>query len=72
MKNRQDLKQITDTINRMCGDNGVTTIGEVANELSMSYSKVHYRIHKAYQEGCVGIIYPGLGMGRNSQRKFME
>lgn len=62
------MKELVNTINEMCGTNGTTTINEVAKKLNISYGKAHYWIHKYYKIGLLGILYPGLGMSRNSER----
>jgi len=62
------MKNLINEINEICGTNGTTTINEVAKKLNISYGKAHYWINKYYKQGFLGIIYPGLGMGINTER----
>ena len=59
---------ILEHIDKVCGDNGCTTMKETATELKLPYSTVHYWVMKYYKLGNLGVIFPGLGMGRNTER----
>ena len=62
------MKIILEHIDKVCGDNGTTTMTETATVLKLNYSTVHYWVMKYYKLGKLGIIFPGLGMGRNTER----
>ena len=62
------MESITKHIKEVCGENGCTTITETATALKIPYSTAHYWIMKYYRLKILGVIFPGLGMGRNSER----
>ena len=62
------MDNLINTINEICGDNGLTTYNEIAGKLNVPYTKIRYWVNKYYEQGLLGIIYPGLGMSRTSER----
>jgi len=62
------METILNDIKKTCGKNGATTMKEISDRLNLPYSTVYYWVNKFYRLKKVSIVYPGLGMARNSER----